>query len=328
MKLATLNDGSRDGQLLVVSRDLSRAVKAQGVNTMQQLLENWSDFEPGLQQQYAQLNNGELSETLFFDPAQVMAPLPRTHQFVDGSAFLNHGNIMEQAFNLTIKNEDNRPIMIQRQGDDFRGPCEDYPFPSEADNGDFEGEVAVILDDTPMGVTPAEAESKVRLLVLMNDVSMRAHLFKEIQLGFGFLLAKPATVFGPVAVTPDELGEDWKEGRVHLDMNVSRNGEWFGNPNGGEMDFSFGELIAHLCYNRNLRAGMVLGSGTFSNEKYNKVGSACLAERRAIDVIECGEPKTDFLHFGERLRFEMFGRDGQSIFGAIDHRFVQADSKR
>jgi fumarylacetoacetate (FAA) hydrolase len=181
-----------------------------------------------------------------------------------------------------------------------------------------------VLGDVPMGAKAGEALKQVRLFVLFNDVSMRKHLFRELGMGFGFVLAKPATAFAPVAITPDEFGDAWRDGRVHLDLHVHRNGEPFGRPNGGEMNFGFHELIEYIAYNRNLRAGMLLGSGTFSNVDYRVTGSACLAEQRAIEAIEKGESSTTWLRFGERLRFEMFGSDGQSLFGAIDHCFVKA----
>ena len=323
MKFATLKNGRRDGRLVIVARDLGRAVDASAfAPTMQFALEHWQQAEPELRSLYERLNAGTAAGAFEFDPKQAMSPLPRTHQFVDASAFLNHGNIMEQAYNLVVKKTEGIPILVQRQSDDFLAPCDDYPFPTEADNGDFEGEFAVVVDDTPMGSSAAECELKIRLVMILNDVSMRAHLFRELQMGFGFINAKPATVFGPVAVTPDELGDAWKSGRVHLDMRVSRNGEWFGNPNGREMDWSFGELLAHLAYNRNLRAGTILGSGTVSNRGHRTVGSACLAERRAVEKIDTGDSTTPFLKFGERLRFEVLDANGQSIFGAVDHRFV------
>lgn len=327
MKLATLKNGSRDGRLVVVSRNLQQAVDATSIcPTMQAAVEQWGTVEPALQTLYTQLNEGRAAGAFAFDPHQAMAPLPRAYQFIDASAFLNHGDIMEKAFNLTVEKTPGVPILVPRQADDFRGPCDDFEFPSEADNGDFEGEIAAITDDLPMGTRPAEAERHIKLLVLLNDVSMRAHLFKELKMGFGFVLAKPATVFAPVAVTPDELGDAWRDGRVHLDLHVHRNGQPFGHPNGREMDFSFGEMLAHIAYNRHLRAGMVLGSGTFSNKNYAQVGSACLAEQRAVDVINHGEPKTPWLRFGETLRFEMFDREGQSVFGAIDFKMVSSNT--
>lgn len=323
MKLATLKDGSRDGRLAVVSSDLARAVPASGIApTLQAAIERWDETEPRLRALAAALEAGTAPDAIAFDPAQAAAPLPRAYQFIDASAFLSHGDLMERAYNLTVDKDPNIPILLQRQGDDFLGPRDDYPFPREEDNGDFEGEVAVVVDDVPMGTDAQAALSHIKLLMILNDMSMRAHLFREMKLGFGFIQAKPATVFGPVAVTPDALGESWRDGRLHLDLRVERNGDWFGNPNGGEMSFGFGGLIAHLAYNRNLRAGTVIASGTFSNREYARVGSACLAERRAIETIATGAAATPFLRFGERLRFEVLDGQGRSVFGAIDHRMV------
>ncbi|TKC86869.1 fumarylacetoacetate hydrolase [Trinickia terrae] len=327
MKLASLKSSHPDGALTVVSRDLKQAVHAGAIApTLRAALDDWDRAAPALASLYEALNSGHAADAFPFDPSACTAPLPRTHQFVDASAFLNHGRIMTQAYHPEKKSDPSVPILIQRQGDDFAGPHDDYPFPGEADNCDFEGEIGAVLADTPMGTTKDAALSKVRLFVLFNDVSMRKHLFRELGMGFGFILAKPATAFAPVAVTPGELGDAWRDGRVHLDLHVHRNGEAFGHPNGREMSFGFHELIAYMAYNRNLRAGTILGTGTFSNADYRSVGSACLAERRAIEVLATGESTTPWLRFGERLRFEMFGEDGQSIFGAIDHRFVQAAS--
>ncbi|MFV9652396.1 fumarylacetoacetate hydrolase family protein [Pseudomonas citrulli] len=325
MKLATLKDHTRDGRLVVVSRDLGRAVLASGIaGTLQAALEEWPRCEPALQQLSAALNAGRAPQAFDFDPRAAMAPLPRAYQWADASSFLNHGSLMERAYNLDIKKDPGVPIIYQGAGDDFFGACDDYPVPGEDHQIDFEGEVAVVLDDVPMGVQPTAAAGHIKLLMLLNDVSLRAHLFKEVSIGFGPLRAKPSTVFAPVAVTPDELGEAWHDGRVKLPLHVQCNGQRFGEPNGDEMDFSFPELVMHLARTRNLRAGTVLGSGTFSNRDYAAKGSACLAERRAIEVIEQGEANTPFLKFGDRLRFEIFGLDGQSLFGAIDHRFVPA----
>ena len=324
MKLATLGNHARDGRLVVVSRDLTRAVDASAfAPTMQFAIEHWAQAEPQLRSLSDRLNDGKAVGAFAFDPAQALSPLPRTHQFVDASAFLNHGNIMEQAYDLNVKKTPGIPVLVQRQSDDFWPPMADYPLLSEADNGDFEGEFAVIVDDTPMASTPAACAGRIRLVTILNDVSLRAHLFRELQMGFGFINAKPATVFAPVAVTPDELGDAWgADGRIHLEMRVSRNGAWFGHPNGREMDWSFGELLAHLALNRNLRAGTILGTGTVSNIAAREVGSACLAEKRALEKLDRGESVTPFLKWGDRLRFEVFGADGQSVFGAVDHRFV------
>lgn len=322
MKLATRKNGTRDGELLVVSRDLAWATSAADIApNLSAALDDWARCEPALRQRSADLQAGKVKASVF-EPGLCMAPLPRTHQFVDASAFLNHGNIMEQAYNLTVKKQPGVCVLVPRQADDFRGPRDDYAFPAEADQCDFEGEFVVITDDIPMGASPAQALSHIRLVTILNDVSMRKHLFRELQMGFGLIQAKPATVFAPVAVTPDELGDAWRDGRVHLDMTVHRNGEWFGHPNGREMDWGFGELLAYLAYNRNLGAGFVLGSGTVSNRGYREVGSACLAERRAIETIDHGAATTPFMSYGERLRFEVFDAAGKSVFGAIEHRLV------
>lgn len=325
MKLATLKNGRRDGRLVVVSRDLAQAVSAESVApTLRHAIDDWARAEPGLQRLSEQLNAGRASSAFAFDPAQAMAPLPRSHQFIDASAFLNHGEIMAEAFKLTIRQEPGVCILVPRQGDDFRGPRDDYEVPSTDDQIDFEGEFAVITDDVPMGADAAEAQSRIRLVTLLNDVSMRAHVFREVSMGFGMVRAKTATVFAPVAVTPDELGDAWQDGRVHLDLRITRNGRAFGHPNGREMDWSFGELLAYIAYNRRLGAGFVLGSGTVSNRGYRQVGSACLAEHRAIEVIDHGAPRTPWIQFGEQLRMEALDAKGRSVFGAIDYRTVAA----
>ncbi|KRB93552.1 fumarylacetoacetate hydrolase family protein [Noviherbaspirillum sp. Root189] len=323
MKLATLKNGTRDGKLVVVSRDLTRAVEAGAkVPTMQAAIEHWEQVLPYLQDLSDRLNSNDISGAIPFHSSDAAAPLPRAYQFVDASSFLNHGSIMEKAFKVAPQVPPGTPILVQRQGDDFCGPNDDYVLVDEAELGDFEGEIAVIVDDIPFGTKADQTMKHIRLLMILNDVSMRAHVGREMGMGFGFIQAKPATTFGPVAVTPDELGVGWSNGRVCLDLHVHRNGELFGHPNGREMDYSFGQLLQHLCHNRNLRAGTVLGTGTFSNVDHETVGSACLAERRALETIAHGEAKTPFLQYGDRLRFEMFGADGHSIFGAIDQRFV------
>ena len=327
MKLATLKNGSRDGRLVIVSRDLARAVDAAAIApTLQWALDHWARCERGLHALADALEAGTAAGSFAFDAAQAMAPLPRAHQFVDASAFLNHGQIMERAFNLTVKRPEGVPILVQRQSDDFRGPCDDYAFPSETDQCDYEGEFGAIVDDIAAGSSAAQCAQAIRLLVLLNDVSMRRFVLPEMQMGFGFINAKPATTFAPVAVTPDELGDAWREGRIHLDLRIQRNGELVGHPNGAEMDWSFGELLAHLAYNRDLRAGTVLGSGTVSNRRADEVGSACLAEVRALETIARGQPASPWLHFGERLRLEAQDAQGRSVFGAIDQRFVAKEA--
>lgn len=323
MKLATLKNSTRDGQLVVVSRDLVTAVAATKVAaTLQSALERWPEAQPQLNEISGRLNAGREPGAFAFDPVNCMAPLPRAYQFVDASAFLNHGDILKQAYKVAVKKTPGIPILVQRQSDAFLGPHDDYPFPSESDDADFEGEFAAILGDVPMGTSPQDAEQHIKLFTFLNDVSMRAHMLRELGMGFGFIQAKPATVFAPVAVTPDELGPAWSEGRIHLDLRITRNGAWFGHPNGREMDFSFGQLIAHLAYNRRVGAGTVLGTGTVSNKGYRQVGSACLAEKRAAEMITYGEARTPFLRFGETLRFEVVDSLGSSVFGAIDHQMV------
>ena len=304
-----------------------RSEAGEAATTMRQALDEWALAEPHLQALYERLNAGQVQGAFAFDPAHAMAPLPRSHQFIDASAFLNHGRVMQKASGVVSKLEAGDCILVPRQADDFRGPLDDYEFPSEADQCDFEGEFAVITGDIAMGSTPDEALARVRLVMLMNDVSMRRFTRKELAIGFGLIRAKTATVFAPVAVTPDELGEAWSGGRIHLDLHVSRNGEWFGNPNGREMDFGLGELMAHIAYNRHLGAGFVLGTGTVSNVDHAAVGSACLAERRALETIAHGAPTTPWMHYGERLRFDTRDAQGRSIFGAIDVKFVPAAAK-
>jgi fumarylacetoacetate (FAA) hydrolase len=325
MKLATLKNGSRDGQLVVVARDLSRAVKAGALApTLQQALERWSEVAPALTRLYEQLTAGTLSDAFPFDPRSAMAPLPRTYQWLDGSAFLNHGRLMEQAFKIEpAPDAETIPLMYQGSSDDFLGPHDDVPLPSEDHAIDFEGEFAVVVDDVPMGCSPEQAADHVKLLLLANDWSLRAFGPREMKTGFGFVQAKPASSFAPVAVTPDELGAAWRAGRAHLLLHVHWNGAWFGSPNGGEMHFSFFELIAHAARTRRLRAGTIIGSGTVSNADRG-VGSACISERRMIEVIEQGTATTGFIRFGDRVRMEAFDAEGQSIFGAIDQRVVPA----
>lgn len=325
MKLATLKTSSRDGQLVLVSRDLTRAVSAAPVaTTMQWALEHWDESQPRLLEMSDRLNAGREPDAFPFEPGACMAPLPRAYQFVDASAFLTHGDILEQAYKVVVKKTPGVPPLVQRQADAFLGARDDYPFPTESDDADFEGEFAAILGDVPMGTSPRDAERQIRLLTFLNDMSMRAHMLRELGMGFGFIQAKPATVFAPVAVTPDELGPAWHDGRIHLDLHITRNGVPVGHPNGREMDFSFGQLIAHLAYNRRLGAGTILGTGTVSNKAYRVVGSACLAEVRAVEMITHGAARTPFLRFGESLRLEVVDSRGSSIFGAIDHRMVPA----
>lgn len=325
MKFATLPDGSRDGRLIVVSTDLTRAIAATAVvPSLSQALAHWDEVEAPLQTLYGQLNANEAPGIFPFDPAACAAPLPRSPQWLDASAFLNHGRLMERAFNTPpIPDFDTIPVMYQGASDDFLGPCEDVPMPSEADGIDFEGEFGVVVDRVPMSCTPEQALSRVRLLVQINDWSLRALGPREMKTGFGFIQAKPTTSFAPVAVTPDELGTAWRDGRVHLNLHVEHKGVPFGSPHGGEMNFGFDVLIAHAARTRRLSAGTIIGSGTVSNVD-RAAGSACIAERRVIEMLDRGEAKTPFMRFGERVRIVARAPDGSAPFGAVDQRVVPA----
>jgi fumarylacetoacetate (FAA) hydrolase len=327
VKLASLKAG-KDGRLVVVSRDLQRAVHAQDIApTLLDALERWAECEPRLAALYDQLNAGTATASFVFDPRQAAAPLPRAPQWCDGSAFLNHGKLMETAFNLPpIPDMDTIPLMYQGGSDDLLGPHDDVPLPDEAHGIDFEGEYGVIVDQVPMGCGVSAARERIRLLVQINDVSLRGFGPREMRTGFGFFQAKPSSSFAPVAVTPDELGEAWKDARVHLDLRIEWNGEWFGDPNGRAMNFGFDQLIAHAAKTRRLSAGTIIGSGTVSNAGGQK-GSACIAERRAIEQIAQGAPKTPFMKFGDRVRMESRFGDAP-LFGCIDQRVVQATMPR
>ena len=326
MKLATVRDGSPDGALVVVSTDLRRAVKATSVaDTLLAALESWDRSEPRLLDLAQSLNDGPIAGEFEFARANLGPPLPRTWQWLDGSAFHSHGALMQRAFKHDyLDGAQTRPLMYQGGSDDFLGPCEDMPLPSEADGIDFEAELAVVVDRVPMGTSSATALEHVKLVMLANDASLRSHAVPEMKTGFGWIHAKPATSFSPVAVTPNELGAAWKVGRVHLPMRVSWNGRAFGHPHAGEMGFGFHELIAHAAYSRNLSAGTIIGSGTISNENYRTVGSACIAERRAIEIEAHGHAVTEYMRFGDRVRIEMLDANGNTIFGAIDQRIVPA----
>ena len=320
MKLATLKDGSRDGQLVVVSRDLASAHYASGIaSRLQQALDDWNFIAPQLQDLSSALNGGKARHAFPFEPANCMAPLPRAYQWADGSAYINHVELVRRARNAEVpESYYTDPLMYQGGSDDFLGPWELARFASEEWGIDFEAEVAVITGDVDMGCTAEQALEGVRLLVLANDWSLRNLIPAELAKGFGFFQSKPATAFSPVAVTPDELGDAWQGGRVHLALHSAWNGKKVGLCDAGpEMTFHFGQLIAHICKTRNVRAGSVVGSGTVSNKDWTK-GYSCIAEKRAIETIESGAPVTPFMSYGDTIRIEMKGRDGQSVFGAIE----------
>ncbi len=328
MKLATYKDGSRDGQLVVVSRDLSAAHYATGIaQTLQQVLDDWNFLAPQLQDLSVTLNHGKARHAFAFDPAMCMAPLPRAYQWADGSAYLNHVELVRAARQSEVPQSFyTDPLMYQGGSDDFIGPCDPVVVASEDFGIDFEAEIAVVTGDVPMGSTPEQALDGVRLLMLANDVSLRNLIPAELAKGFGFFQSKPATAFSPVAVTPDELGDAWQGGRVHLTLQSTWNGRKVGMCDAGpEMTFHFGQLIAHICKTRNVRAGSIVGSGTVSNQavevngrKEWPKGYSCIAEKRAIETILDGKPSTGFMKYGDTIRIEMKGRDGQSVFGAID----------
>jgi fumarylacetoacetate (FAA) hydrolase len=325
MKLATLKDGSRDGQLVVVSRDLTLAHYATGIaSRMQQVLDDWGFMSPQLQDLYDAVNTGRARHAFPFDPSMCMAPLPRAYQWADGSAYLNHVELVRKARGAEMPESFlGDPLVYQGGSDDFLGPCDDARFASADWGIDFEAEVAVITGDIEMGVSPAQALEGVRLLMLVNDWTLRNLVPAELAKGFGFFQSKPATAFSPVAVTPDELGDAWQGGRVHLTLQSTWNGRKVGLvETGPEMNFHFGQLIAHVAKTRNLRAGAIVGSGTVSNKDASR-GYSCIAEKRALEMIDQGEAKTAFMQYGDTIRIEMKGRDGHSLFGAIEQTVVE-----
>lgn len=326
LKLGSLKRGSRDGTLVVVSKDLRQAVTAGPLApTLQSAIENWSGVAPRLLEIYASLNGGKAADAFELDFRELAAPLPRGYQWLDGSAFHSHGDLMEKVFGLEpVKGKLETPLMYQGAADDFLGPADDMPLPSEADGMDFEAELAVMVDRVPMGTPASRALQHVKLILLVNDASLRTLAPREMKTGFGFLQSKPASSFAPVAVTPDELGDAWKEGRVHLPVQVKWNGKWFGSPDAKQMGFGFHDLIAHAARTRNLHAGTIIGSGTISNYEYRTVGSACIAERRGIETVDHGKAVTPYMKFGDTVRIEMVDGEGKSVFGAIDQRIVQA----
>ena len=324
MKLASLA-GGRNGRLAVVSRDLGSAAVATGIApTLQAALDDWSRAKPALESLARELEMGR-AISVPFHASDTLAPLPRAYHWVDGSAYVNHVELVRKARGATMPDSFwTDPLVYQGGSDDFLPPTADAPFISEEWGIDLEGEVAVVTDDVPMGTSAADARKHIQLVMLVNDWSLRNLIPLELAKGFGFYQSKPATAFSPVAVTPDELGDAWKDARVHLPLVVHLNGESFGRPNAGvDMTFDFGQLIAHAAKTRRLGAGSIVGSGTVSNRD-RAAGSTCLAERRMLETLDQGNPMTPFLSFGDRVRIEMFDAAGHSIFGAIDQRVVKA----
>jgi fumarylacetoacetate (FAA) hydrolase len=324
MKLATYKDGSRDGQLIVVSRDLNWAHYATGIaHRLQQVLDDWSFIAPQLQDLYETLNQGKARHAFPFNPAQCMAPLPRAFRRVEGCAYLNHAALTRRSANATeSEGLTTEPLLYLGSSDNFLGPCDDIVCQSESHGIDFGAELAVVTADVPAGAPPEQALDGVRLVMLANDVSLRQLSGAELPEGLGSVQSKLATAFSPVAVTLDELGEAWNRGRVDLTLQISWNGRKVGICEAGpEMTFHFGELIAQLCKTRGVRAGSIVGSGTLSN-KDRSHGYACIAEKRAIETLQDGKPSTEFMRFGDSIRLEMKGRDGASVFGAIEQKIA------
>ena len=330
MKLATLKAGGRDGTLVVVNRDLTRCQTVGGVApTLQKALDDWDAVRPDLQAVYEALNHGAARHAMPFDACDCHSPLPRAYQWADGSAYINHVELVRKARGAELPPElyvD--PLMYQGGSDGFVGPSDPVLACDEAWGIDFEAEVAVVTGDVPIGASPEECAAQIRLVMLVNDVSLRNLIPAELAKGFGFLQSKPASAFSPVAVTPDELGGAWQDSKVHLPLEVALNGAPFGKPNAGvDMLFNFAQLIAHVAKTRSLGAGSVIGSGTVSNRQGGLFGSSvadggvgycCIAELRMYETIAEGKPKTPFMRFGDRVRIEMKDSHGASLFGAID----------
>jgi fumarylacetoacetate (FAA) hydrolase len=320
VKLATLKTGGRDGRLIVVSRDLKRAVAASEVApSLQAVLDDWHSKAPKLAQLSAALNSGRAADAFDFDPNRCASPLPRAYQWADGSAYVNHVELVRKARGAQMPPSFwTDPLMYQGGSDSFLGPCDPILAQNEDWGIDLEAEVAVVTEDVPMGVDPDKAAQRIRLVMLVNDVSLRNLIPNELGKGFGFFQSKPSSAFSPVAVTPDELGDAWDGRRLNLPIMVYINGSQFGEPSAGDdMTFDFPRLIAHAAKTRPLAAGTIVGSGTISNVDRSR-GSACIAEKRMLETIESGKPVTPFLRFGDRVRIEMRDADGNSVFGAID----------
>ena len=326
MKLATIKDGSRDGQLMVVARDLQTAMLADGIApTLQRALDDWDFIAPQLEALYADLNAGRARHSFAFDSKRCMAPLPRAFQWADGSAYVNHVELVRKARHAEMPESFwHEPLMYQGGSDDFIGPNDDIVLGAEEWGIDFEAEVAIITGDVPMGSAAEQAGAQVRLLLLVNDVSLRNLIPSELAKGFGFLQSKPASSFSPVAVTPDELGSAWQDGKVHLPLRATWNDILVGQPDAGiDMVFSFPQLVAHLAKTRNVRAGSIIGSGTVSNKDASK-GYSCIAEKRCLEMIADGVAKTPFMKFGDSIRIDMLDTAGKSVFGAISQQITQA----
>lgn len=322
MKLGSLKEGGRDGTLIVVSRDLSRAVRAAGIApTLQAALEDWSNTAPRLNALAQSLEGGDADGVFDLDANALAAPLPRAYEFLDGSAYLPHVERVRRARGAEVPESFyTDPLMYQATSAGFLGPRDPVVVPSEEYGIDLEAEIVVITDDLPMAVTPGQAAGHIQLVGLVNDVSLRNLIPGELAKGFGFLQSKPRSALSPVFVTPDELGDAWRGNKLHLPLVTHVNGEWFGAPEAGvDMQFDFSQLVAHAAKTRPLSAGTIVGSGTIANEDTGK-GASCFAEKRTVEALEHGKPRTPFMSFGDTVRIEMFDAGGKSIFGAIEQR--------
>jgi len=328
MKLGSLKEGGRDGTLIVVSRDLSRGVRATGIApTLQRALEDWSHVAPRLNALYEALNEGGAEGGFDLDMSELAAPLPRAYEFVDGSAYLPHVERVRRARNAEVPESFyTDPLMYQATSAGFYGPTDPVRVVSEDYGIDLEAEIVVITDDVPMAIGAAGAAEHIQLVGLVNDVSLRNLIPAELAKGFGFLQSKPRSALSPVFVTPDELGEAWQGSKVHLPLVTHINGEWFGAPEAGEdMQFDFAQLVAHAAKTRPLGAGTIVGSGTIANQDTSR-GASCFAEQRVVETLRDGKPSTPFMKFGDVVRIEMFDRAGHSIFGAIEQRIEAQDT--
>ncbi len=328
MKLATLDNGRRDGMLVVVSTDLGHCAPAGDIApTLQGALDDWPTVEPALRARADELSAGTAKDITPFRPAQARSPLPRAFQWADGSAYVTHVELVRRARGAELPERFwTDPLMYQGGSDAFLDPCGDIVAVSEEHGIDFEAEIAVVTDDVPLGIDALAAREHIRLVMLVNDVSLRNLIPGELEKGFGFFQSKPSSAFSPVAVTPDALGEAWRDAKLHLPLVSILNGECFGRPNAGiDMTFDFGQLIAHAARTRPLCAGSIIGSGTVSNRE-GDVGSSCLAERRMLETLQQGAPRTAFMRFGDVIRIEMSDAQGHSIFGAIENRVVRASA--
>jgi len=326
MKLGSLKEGGRDGTLIVVSRDLTRAVRATGIApTLQQALEGWGDIAPRLNALYESLQSGDADGVFDVDLHALASPLPRAYEFVDGSAYLPHVERVRRARGAEVPESFyTDPLMYQATSAGFHGPRDAIKVVSEEYGIDLEAELVVITDDVPMAVDADDAAAHIQLIGLVNDVSLRNLIPGELAKGFGFLQSKPRSALSPVFITPDELGDAWRDCKVHLPLVTHVNGAWFGAPEAGvDMQFNFAQLLAHAAKTRPLGAGTIVGSGTIANEDTSK-GASCFAEQRTVETLRDGKPSTPFMSFGDVVRIEMFDAQGQSLFGAIEQRIEQA----